>query len=191
MNHTFILYSDFTSVECHALNEYLATHPANTRVEWRGVQHDPALPSLQRAMTRRDTERVEDEIGEIRRRAPALDVALPRSKPSSARAILAVASVLRLHSAKAIAFRDGVYRAYWREGADISLPAELQRIADASGVPRFVDLAHPAADDMADEWEVAFATERLGGVPRAIRSDGRILWGLRTADELATFFREP
>ena len=185
---SFMLFSDFTNIECYALNEFLSGSPANARVAWKGVQIFPSLPAVQRDLTRRESEQLEDEIVEIRRRVPTLDVTLPRARPSTTRAILAVASVVRLHSAKAIAFRDAVYRAYWRDGADLSSAATLQRIADQAGVPRFVDLSHPAAEDEVEEWEVDFSTERLGGVPRAIRSDGTILWGHRPVEELEAYF---
>jgi hypothetical protein len=63
-----------------------------------------------------------------------------------------------------------------------------QRIADHAAVPRSVDLYHPDADEMVENWDLDWAVERLGGVPRVIRGDGRILWGLKPMDEAAAFF---
>jgi hypothetical protein len=37
------------------------------------------------------------------------------------------------------------------------------------------------------EW----TTHRLGGVPRLVRPDGRVLWGLASAEELTEFFTTP
>ena len=114
---------------------------------------------------------------------------LPGGKPNTARAIVALASVIQQHPATAPAFRDALYRAYWHEGADLSVMAELQRVADFAAVPRSVDLDHPEASDTVENWELDWALERLGGVPRVIRGDGQILWGLRAMDEAAAFFR--
>jgi hypothetical protein len=40
-----------------------------------------------------------------------------------------------------------------------------------------------------ESWELDWATERLGGVPRVIRGDCRILWGLKPMHEATAFFR--
>jgi predicted DsbA family dithiol-disulfide isomerase len=184
----YTLFSDFTCAECYALNEYLASFGVGSALRWKGVQHDPALPATMKLLDRRALEQLEDEIDEVKRRAPGLAITVPRGKPNTARSIAAVASVMRLQPARAAAFRNGLFRAYWRDGIDLSIPAELQGIADAAGVPRFVELDHPDASETADEWEVDWATERLGGVPRVIRGDGKILWGLKPAAELAAFF---
>ena len=184
----FTLFTDITCAECYALNEYLATFGVGPALQWKGVQHQPALPPIMKRQDRREAEQMEHEIEEVKRHVPDLAISLPVGKPNSSRAIAAVASVMRSHPSRATAFRNGVYRAYWRQGTDISLAAELQRIADAVGVPRFVELDHPDAVELADEWDVDWATERLGGVPRVIRGDGKILWGLKPAAELAAFF---
>jgi predicted DsbA family dithiol-disulfide isomerase len=188
MSMDFTLYTDFTCAECYALNEYLASFGMGARLQWKGVQLEPALPDMMKTLDRRSLARLEDEIDEAKRRAPELEVAVPRGKPNSRRAIVATASVMRKHPSRAAAFRNALYRAYWLAGTDLSLPAELQRVADGAGVPRLVELDHPDALEMADEWEVDWATERLGGVPRVIRGDGKILWGLKPAAELAAFF---
>ena len=184
----FTVYSDFTCVECHGLNEQLMQLGVGAAVHWRGVQIDPTAQLPMRALERRLLDRIEDEIAEMRRRIDGVLVHLPRGKPNTLRAIVAVASVMRQQPARAALFRDALYRAYWQDGTDLSSPAELQRVADAVGVPRFVELDHPDAEEMVDEWDLAWATERLGGVPRVIRSDGKILWGLKPAHEASTFF---
>jgi predicted DsbA family dithiol-disulfide isomerase len=184
----YTVYSDFTCAECHGLNEQLALLGVGAAVQWRGVQHEPALPSPMRSLDRRALDRIEDEITEVRRRVADIAMYLPRGKPNTTRAIIAVASVMRQQPARAAVFRDALYRAYWRDGADLSVMAELQGVADLTGVPRFVSLDHPDADEMVENWDLDWATERLGGVPRVIRGDGKILWGLKPMEEAASFF---
>jgi 2-hydroxychromene-2-carboxylate isomerase len=187
-NVDFTVYSDFTCVECFGLNEQLVELGVSAAVHWRGVQIDPAAPSPMRALDRRSLDRIEDEISEVRRRLDGVLIHLPRGKPNTLKAIVAVASVMRQQPARASLFRDAIYRAYWRDGTDLSSLAALQRVADASAVPRFVELDHPDAEEMVDGWDLDWATERLGGVPRVIRSDGKILWGLKPMHEASAYF---
>ena len=184
----FTVYSDFTTVECYGLNEQLVELGVSAAVNWRGVQIDPALPAQMRALDRRSLDRIEDEIAEVRRRVDGVLIHLPRGKPNTLKAIVAVASVMRQQPARAAHFRDALYRAYWRDGTDLSSAAELQRVADSAAVPRFVELDHPDAEETVDDWDLDWATERLGGVPRVIRGDGKILWGLKPAREVSAFF---
>ena len=186
----YTVYSDFTCAECYGLNEQLVALGVSGAVHWRGVQIEPLLPVPARALDRRALDRIEDEITEVRRRMDGLVMHLPRGKPNTLTAIVAVASVMRQQPARAAVFRDALYRAYWRDGTDLSVMAELQRVADAAGVPRFVQLDHPDADDLVEDWDLDWATERLGGVPRVIRGDGKILWGLKPTHEATAFFRD-
>ncbi len=184
----YIVYSDFTCAECYGLNEQLVALGLGAAVQWRGVQIEPSLAVPMRPLDRRALDRLEDEIVEVRRRQEGATMQLPRGKPNTRRAIVAVASVARRQPALAALFRDAIYRAYWQDGTDLSAMAELQRLADSTGVPRFVELDHPDADEVVDSWDLEWATERLGGVPRVIRGDGKILWGLKPLHEARTFF---
>lgn len=187
MNYT--LYSDFTCVECYALNEFLVSRGSAVDVRWKGVQGQPTLPPLMTQFDHRARAKLEDEIEEVRGRAPALEIAIPRGNPNTFRAIVAAAAVMRFHAIRAAAFRTAVFRAYWLDGTDLSLAAELQRLADAAHVPRVVDLDHPEAEETAEAWELDWSVERLGGVPRVIRSDGKILWGFKPEPELIAYFQ--
>jgi 2-hydroxychromene-2-carboxylate isomerase len=184
----YTLYSDFTHPECYGLNEQLIALGASSVVNWRGVEHEPGLPVPMKLLERRMVSQLEDAIEEIRRRVPGIEIERPPGKPNTARAIVAVASVVRAHPSKAAEYRDRLFRAYWRKSLDLSEPAELQRVADDAGVPRSVELDDPEATELVENWELDWATERLGGVPRVIRGDGKILWGLRARDEVAAFF---
>lgn len=185
----YTVYADFTCAECYGLNEQLAALGVGLAVHWRGVQSDPSLEVPMRPLDRRALDRLEDEMSEVRRRVEGLRMTRPAGKPNTLKAIVAVASVMRQQPARAAAYRDAIYRAYWQDGADLSEMASLQRLADEAEVPRFVSLDHPDAEEMAQDWELDWATERFGGLPRVIRSDGRILWGLKPTGEAEAFFR--
>ncbi|MCX5760161.1 MAG: hypothetical protein NTW72_01430 [Gemmatimonadetes bacterium] len=59
------------------------------------------------------------------------------------------------------------------------------------GVPGWVDLDGPPGHRMADDWDMDWVTRRLGGVPRLVRPDGRVLWGLASTGDIADFFSTP
>lgn len=186
----YTLYSDFTSAECYALSEQLVALGRSGAVTWKGVQQSPGLPMPMRALDRRAINVLDDELTDLGRRVPGLIITLPKGKPNTSRAIIAVISVMRQHPVRAAAFRDALYRAYWRDGIDLSDMAQLQHVADQCAVPRFVELDHPDAEDVANDWDLDWATERLGGVPRVIRKDGKILWGVKSVAEVESFFRD-
>ena len=193
-----IIYYDFTSVEAFALSEIAASFAASVasvasvvpsvagaaEFEWRGVEADPGLPVPMIALDRWEAARLEVDVGQMVRRVPSLNVIQPTGRPNTRHALHAVASVARAHAARAGEFRVRLFREYWNGRADISSRAVVQKMADEAGVPRWVDLEDVEAGASLERWELDWRTERLGGVPRAIRSDGQILWGVK--DEAST-----
>ncbi|HVZ50080.1 MAG TPA: hypothetical protein VG916_14940 [Gemmatimonadaceae bacterium] len=182
-----IAYYDLTSAECFALHEIVRALPAAPAIEWRGVQGDPALPERMRPFDRRARSRVETEILDAQRFAPDVRFVTPRGRPNTRRALQAVASVERMHVPGAGRLRELLFRAYWWDGADVSDVATIRRLAEDAGVPPWVDLEHQATQAVQVGWELQWAVERLGGVPRVIRDDGQILWSLRDAAAVGAF----
>lgn len=189
MNATF--FADLNCPYSHALALRLEALGVMDRCEWRGVQHDPALPVPPRVGDRRVMRALEDDVDAVMRAAPELDLAAPPIKPNSRRAIAAVAAVHRQHAPRASEFRRALGTALWIRGEDISDGAVINAVASWAGVPGWVDLDGPAGHRLADDWDMDWVTRRLGGVPRLVRPDGRVLWGLASAGEIADFFSTP
>lgn len=182
-----IVYYDFNSVESFALSEIAASLADSPNLDWRGVETEPGAPVPMAALDRWEAGRLEVDVGQMVRRVPWLTVIQPTGRPNTLGALHAVASVARAHSVRAGAFRARLFREYWNGRADISARAVVRRIADESGVPRWVDLEDATAGASLERWELDWRTERLGGVPRAIRSDGQILWGVKDEASVRTF----
>jgi 2-hydroxychromene-2-carboxylate isomerase len=183
------IYYDFTSPEAFAVHEIARGAPGADAIEWRGVQVDASLPVPMTLFDRRARERLEMDINDVKKvwRGGRLEV--PRGMPNTKLALQSVASVERMHRARAEAFRVQLFQSYWWRGADISDIAVVRRAAIDAGVPPWAELEHQGAQAEQVSWELAWKTERLGGVPRVIREDGQILWRIRSDDEVRTFLK--
>lgn len=185
------LYADLSCAYSYALTVRLAALNLTERCEWRGVQHDPSLPVPSRLGDRRVLRALEDDVDVVRQQAPEVEIVVPPVKPNTTRAIAAVAAVHRQHPLRASAFRHALAVALWVRGEDIADGAVINATAESAGVPGWVDLDGPAGRRLADEWDMDWVTRRLGGVPRLVRPDGRVLWGLASTADIAEFFAPP
>ncbi|MHB1313047.1 MAG: DsbA family protein [Gemmatimonadaceae bacterium] len=191
MSFSAILYADINCPFSHALTMRLLALGLEPRVEWRGVQHDPSLPAIPRLGDRRVMRALEDDVDTVRLQAPEVEIAPPLMKPNSRRAIAAVAAVHRQHVVRATEFRRALCAALWVRGEDISNGGVINAVAALAQVPGWVDLEGPAGNRLADEWDMDWVTRRLGGVPRLVRPDGRVLWGLASVESITEFFATP
>jgi 2-hydroxychromene-2-carboxylate isomerase len=182
-----VIYYDLTSAESFAVSEVVQSLPAASAIEWRGVQMEPTLPAVMARLDRRAAARVEMDIVAAKKSVPSVRYTVPPGRPNTRLALQAVASVDRMHPARASALRVALFRAYWWSGVDISDVAAVRAIAADAGVPPWVELEHQAAQAAQVGWELQWQAERLGGVPRIIRSDGRILWQLTDEGSLRAF----
>lgn len=185
------LYADLNCPFSHALSERLEALGMMDRCDWRGVQHDPSLPVPPRLGDRRQVRMLEDDVDAVRHAAPDVEMFAPPMKPNTRRAIAAVAAVHRQHAPRAAAFRRALGAALWVRGEDISDGAVINAVATWASVPGWVDLDGPLGYRIADEWDMDWVTRRLGGVPRLVRPDGRVLWGLASAADIHEFFSAP
>lgn len=175
------LFSDFNCPFCHALGLRLTALGRDDAVRW-GVQHAPELPipmpptsmagadpALARALV--------EEVDSVRRLMPEAAIALPRGKPNTGPATALVAAAARQDPARADALRSALYHAFWRDGADISDPDLLARLATEAGLTTDA-LDRDAGREESARWQSDWARTGLGCVPLLLRRDGRALPGL-------------
>jgi 2-hydroxychromene-2-carboxylate isomerase len=184
-------FADLNCPYSFALSARLEALGLMDQCDWRGVQLDPSLPVPPRLGDRRVMRVLEDDVDAVRRNAPDVAITAPPVKPNTRRAIAAIAAVHRQHAPRAVSFRRALGGALWMRGEDISDPVVINAVAAWAGVPGWVDLDGPAGHRLADDWDMDWVTRRLGGVPRLVRPDGRVLWGLASAGEIADFFSTP
>ncbi len=180
-----ILYSDFNCPFCYALNERIHATGVAGRMQWRGVQHAPQLPIPMAPAEPYLRAELQDEASAIRRSAPEIAIAVPPGKPNTGPAIAAVAAAMVTNTAAAHILKDSLYRAFWRQGADLSDPKVLHKLARAAGLPEH-GLAHNV-DATVAKWQDEWMGSGFRGVPAMLRSDGRRLEGLVSQQALQDF----
>ena len=186
-----IIYYDFTSAESFVLHELTQSVPGAAVIEWRGVQLHPELATPMPMLDRWAVGRLEIEVGDAIKLAPGIGLTVPPARPNTRLAHVAVRAVERMHGARAAKFRDLLFKAFWWNGADLSNAQVLRQIADTAGVPRWVEIDHAEAQHDVSRWELDWQTAELGGVPRAIGPDGKILWGVKSVNAARAFFGTP
>ncbi|MCD6726142.1 MAG: DsbA family protein [Solirubrobacteraceae bacterium] len=180
-----IVYSDPNCPFCYATELRLQALGLLSRVHWRGVQHAPELPVPMAPADPLLAAELPAEVASIRSRAPEVPIAVPPGKPNTGPAIEHGAAALRADPAVGRELVRMLYAGLWREGADISSPEVLARIAGEAGL---AGLEVTDADrEAAAAWENEWRELGLGGVPLIVRADGRALYGLKSEREIAEF----
>jgi predicted DsbA family dithiol-disulfide isomerase len=181
------LFTDLNCPFCYSTEQRLERLDIADQVTWRGVEHEPELPV---PMARDDLEiaaELAEEVDSVRSRAPEVAIVVPPGKANTAAGLVAVAAALRVDPARGAAFRHALYRAFWRDGRDISDPAVLDELADAVGLPprrvRSEDALTVAS------WRLEWERSPLRGVPLLLREDGESVYGLKDAETLERFVR--
>ncbi|MBM4194866.1 MAG: hypothetical protein FJ202_10880 [Gemmatimonadetes bacterium] len=183
-----VVYYDFISVESFALSELLAERGLHDGIDWRGVESQRGIAAAGLDLDRRVQGRFEMELAPLVRSQPGLQVRIPKRLPNPVRAMQAVAAVARVHPRRAEEFRIRLFRELWQLGGDIADRMVIRQLAGDVGVPPFADLEHIEAQTAQTRWQVDWETARLGGVPRAIRPDGEILWRVDAIPDVLRFF---
>lgn len=178
------LFSDPNCPFCYATEERVHQAGLADRVEWCGVQHAPELP-VPTAANPLAAAALRDEVTSISALAPEIAIETPSAKPNTGPAILLAAATLRLDPAAGRRFVRSLYTAFWRDGVDL---ADLENLTELVGQAGVSDLVVTEEDwETALGWQRSWAELGTFGVPLILREDGKALYGLVGAGELAAF----
>lgn len=185
----FILYSDFTSPSCYALEECLWELRAGDLVVWRGVRRGVHRNRPMDASSSPRTEELTHEINLVRQCWPDLSIAEPRNRLDTGDAIRAMAAFLLIDDVRAQAFKRASYRAFWRNGLDLSDRRTLYTIAEGVGLARtaFELLDHPHIAETVALWQQQWEHTGFRSLPVLIRRDGAKLVGLAERERIKQF----
>jgi predicted DsbA family dithiol-disulfide isomerase len=182
------LFTDLNCPFCYATEQRLERLGLSEKIAWRGVEHEPDLPVPMALDDLEITAEVAEEVESVRTRAPEVAIAVPPGKANTAAGLLATAAALRIDAVRGVGFRQALYRAFWRDGRDVSDPAVLEALARDEGLatlrPRPEDAVTVAS------WRLEWERSPLRGVPLLVREDGETVYGLKDAETLERFVRD-
>jgi predicted DsbA family dithiol-disulfide isomerase len=181
------LFTDLNCPFCYATEQRLEQLGVSEGIAWRGVEHEPDLP-VPMALDDADiAAELAAEVESVRGRAPEVAIALPPGKANTAAGLLATAAALRIDPVRGAGFRRAVYRAFWRDGRDVSDPGVLEALARDHGLPGLATRQEDAVT--VASWRLEWERSPLRGVPLLIRDDGETVYGLKDIETLAGFVR--
>jgi predicted DsbA family dithiol-disulfide isomerase len=181
------LFTDLNCPFCYATEQRLEQLGVSERITWRGVEHEPELP-VPMALDDLDiAAELAEEVRSVRARAPEVAIALPPGKANTGAGLLATAAALRIDAVRGADFRHAVYRAFWRDGRDVSDPVVLEALARDQGFRALG--ARPEDAVTVASWRLEWERSPLQGVPLLIREDGETVYGLKDMETLASFVR--
>jgi predicted DsbA family dithiol-disulfide isomerase len=181
------LFTDLNCPFCYATEQRLEQLGLSEGIAWRGVEHEPELPVPMALDNLEIAAELADEVQSVRSRAPEVAIAVPPGKANTAAGLLATAAALRVDAARGADFRQAVYRAFWRDGRDVSDPAVLDALARDHGLPALATRPEDAVT--VASWRLEWERSPLRGVPLLIRDDGETVYGLKDVETLASFVR--
>jgi predicted DsbA family dithiol-disulfide isomerase len=184
-----ILYSDFNCPFCYAMHERLHEMNVIGRCEWRGVQHASYLPRPMQPWQGSLGAELRHEVAVVQRLAPGLPIVLPPGKPNTRPAIEQAVALLGRDRAQGMAFVRETYRAFWRDGKDISDPIVLKQLVEQTGSVRETrESVNDESGQVIQEWESAWHGTGQAGVPLLVSPEGDLLVGCAPLEQIRQFF---
>lgn len=178
--HTLVVYGDFNCpYSCLASFRVDALLSRGLmEVEWRAVEHDPAIPAPSRPVEEPLAGMLQREVDEVLglvRPGERLPLAVPPIQPNTARAVAAFAAV---DNAGRHAVRRKFFEALWFGGRDIGDPSVVREIVDED----------PATlSTLAASWRSSWSELDRRLVPMLVLTDGTVSRGLGALKRLADF----
>jgi predicted DsbA family dithiol-disulfide isomerase len=179
------LFTDLNCPFCYATEQRLEALGVSGQIAWRGVEHEPDLPVPMDINDAEIAAELAEEVASVASRAPEVPIAMPPGKANTAAGLLATAAALRVDPPRGAAFRRSVYRAFWRDGRDVSDPAVLAVLAQETGLPVLESLPEDAVT--VASWRLEWERSPLRGVPLLVRADGETVYGLKDSETLDRF----
>lgn len=145
-------------------------------VEWRAVEHDPAIPPAGEPMTTELAAEIERELDQVRgllRPGESVELTLPPRRPNTAQATAAYAAC---PEEQRRAVREALFDALWAQGLDIG---DTEVLAGLGLVG--------SDDGLAATWRAEWLGLERPIVPVMVLPDGRVSRGLGALQRLADF----
>jgi predicted DsbA family dithiol-disulfide isomerase len=182
---TIVAYGDLNCPFCYALEERLAARSVEHQVEWRLVEHAPELPVEPSGAQPGQLEELGRELEALVERAPDVRIRRPPFRPSSGRAIRAVAEACEIDPPRAWLLRLSLFRALWRDGRNIADPQVIDALVERAGLPPLRGTTE--AVETAARWTREWREARYERIPVMVSDVDTTLLGLVPVRQLELF----
>ena len=182
-----VAFGDLNCPFCYALEERLQRKGATDDIEWRLVEHAPALPKQIADATDAEQTEVGQELAALVVRAPDVEINRPPFRPASGPAIRAVAAAARVDQPAADRLRVGLFRALWVEGRNIANPDVIRWVATEARVE--LPVAAPNDAETARTWTAQWRGAQFNRIPSLVSANDVTLLGLAEEKRLDLFLR--
>jgi diguanylate cyclase (GGDEF)-like protein len=158
-DNSIVFYTDFNCPFCYALNERLIALGDKSKIEWRGIEHDPSVTSQQVSLAEKN--KLINQVNIIRKRAQEVDIVTPLFRPNTGLANRIVYLMRNQSKPKLVQCRTLIYRALWLDGLDISTHQVLKEIVKTA------QLAYPSAEEICQkiddlkDWQAQWTGTRF------------------------------
>lgn len=175
-----LVISDFNCPYCFTLNEWIESLGKGEQVRWIGIEHRPELP-LVGQNNNTDTVTLRSEVADVLVRAPEVGVQQPPTWLNSNAAVLLQNAVEDEYPNLAPQLRRKIFRAYWREGIQISRPEVLAEFCLELGIP-MVETEEDYLNELTEWWAV-----ELDRIPCMLAPTGLAHLGLQDFSAVKSF----
>ena len=179
-----VYFADLNCPFCYALDERIHALGLTGVAVWQGVEH---LTTPEQWQTE-SSERLEEEVKRVRRRAPELVIRVPPRRPASGPATLVLAELGLNDVAAGSQLRRALYRALWVDGRDISSHSVIAELCHTAGMS--VRRPSPLARALVERWQKAWEEGGFDrSIPVLVAPGGARSIGLEESRRVAAFLK--
>lgn len=183
MNKKSFVYADINCPFCFVLHERLKKLNLIEQIEWRLVEHAPSANSQELKYI----DVLNTEFRAVLNKAPDVEIHNPKLMVNSALVNEILVAVSGSFPDKAIEFRDGLYKALWIDGLDISDPTIIDALLVKYDVEEFEFSEQRQA--LLKQWQREWETGNFGHkVPVLLNETGQYITGVQSHETLLSFF---
>jgi len=125
------------------------------------------------------------EVSLVHKLAPSIVISQPTGKPNTLSALQLISYVKSIDTIKAENLKNEIYKAYWVNLQDISNPEVLRKIANDIGTQSIkITENHKLT---AKNWQLSWESRNIQCVPAIQNTNGQLLLGLTTIEQLNEF----
>lgn len=181
------IFSDFNCPFCFVQHERIVGQGLLDFLDFCFIEHAPNLNS--ESTSPEQLEQLNEEFEVIRQRGSDIDIVKPDFCVNTRLATLYFTTIYELDTIKAKKFSALIYRAYWRQGLDISKQNVLNDCLSQVGLAE-VQISETAIDTFKGNQRQWLESDLDQRIPALKKSEGGVLLGLQHIETIRSFIEQ-